>query len=66
MGRYVYIIEYVPSQVVSEFFAQVFRTEAVDQLDAVIYPSSEQRDYRHVDGDNDSLRPASLSIIFIC
>lgn len=33
-------IEYVPSQVVSEFFAQVFRTEAGDQLDAVIYPSA--------------------------
>lgn len=33
-------IEYVPSQVVSEFLAQMFRAEAGDQLDAVVYPSA--------------------------
>jgi RES domain-containing protein len=33
-------IEYLPSQVVSEFFAQVFRTEHGAQLDGVLYPST--------------------------
>jgi hypothetical protein len=33
-------IDYVPSQVVSEFFAQVLRTEAGDRLDGVAYPSA--------------------------
>jgi len=33
-------IDYVPSQVVSEFFSQVFRTNAGDKLDAIVYPSA--------------------------
>ncbi len=41
-------IDYVPSQVVSEFFAQVFRTESKEQLDAVIYPSAVMPDGRNL------------------
>lgn len=33
-------IEYVPSQVVSEFFAQMFHTEAGVRLDGLAYPST--------------------------
>ena len=33
-------IDYVPSQVVSEFFAQVFRSEELDRIDGMIYPSA--------------------------
>ncbi len=33
-------VEYVPSQVVSEFFAQVFRTKDKQSLDGIVYPSA--------------------------
>jgi hypothetical protein len=33
-------VDYVPSQVVSEYFAQMFKTEAGRELNAVIYPSA--------------------------
>lgn len=33
-------IDYVPSQVVSEYLAQVFRTKSGEILDAVVYPSA--------------------------
>ncbi|WP_028995130.1 HEPN-associated N-terminal domain-containing protein [Azonexus hydrophilus] len=33
-------VSYVPSQVVSEFFAQVFKTTDGEQLDGIVYPSA--------------------------
>lgn len=33
-------INYVPSQVVSEYFAQVFKTPEGEQLDGIVYPSA--------------------------
>lgn len=33
-------VDYVPSQVVSEFFAQVFKGQAVDRIDGMVYPSA--------------------------
>lgn len=33
-------VDYVPSQVVSEFFAQVFKGQAVGRIDGMVYPSA--------------------------
>lgn len=33
-------VEYVPSQVVCEYFAKVFRTEEDDSIDGLVYPSA--------------------------
>lgn len=41
-------VDYVPSQVVSEFFAKVFRSTAGDEIHGLVYPSAVQRGAHNV------------------
>lgn len=37
-------IEYVPTQIVTEYFRHIFRSNKNEKLDGIIYPSSKKKD----------------------
>ena len=54
-------IDYVPSQIVTEYFRHVYRTDDGKQLDGIIFPSARARKGKNlvIFASSDDLRPVS-------